>query len=98
MGADKGYHNAELVSFCREHGIAPHVAQIKGREVKGLDNRTTRTLATRSARRCANGSKNLWLMQGMRRARKRGADRVGYDEALGSVITRMDGMTDHQHA
>ncbi|MEN9575969.1 MAG: transposase, is4 family [Verrucomicrobiota bacterium] len=44
VGADKGYHNAELVSFCREHGIAPHVAQIKDREAKGLDGRTTRTL------------------------------------------------------
>lgn len=37
VGAAKGCHNAELVSFSRAHGIAPHVAQIEDREVKGLD-------------------------------------------------------------
>ena len=51
VGADKGYHNAELVSFCREHGIEPHVAQIKDRKVEGLDGRTTRTLGYQTSQK-----------------------------------------------
>ncbi len=31
VGADKGYHNAELAGCCRDHGRAPHGAPIKGR-------------------------------------------------------------------
>ena len=41
VGADKGYHQREFISGCRDMGIAPHVAEIKNRKVKGLDKRTT---------------------------------------------------------
>lgn len=42
VGADKNYHNAQFVGQCRAAGIAPHVAEIKNRQVAGLDGRTTR--------------------------------------------------------
>jgi len=42
LGADKGYHSAEVVGFCRAHSIRPHVPTIQGRQVPGLDGRTTR--------------------------------------------------------
>lgn len=42
VGGDKGYHQKDFVSGCREMGVAPHVAEIKNRKVKGLDKRTTK--------------------------------------------------------
>jgi transposase len=51
VGADKGYHNSELVGFCRDHGIASHVAQIEDRKVTGLDGRTTRTLGYQASQK-----------------------------------------------
>jgi transposase len=42
LGADKGYHTKDFVQFLRDHGIAPHIAQITGRKTPGLDGRTTR--------------------------------------------------------
>ena len=39
-GADKGYHSQDFVQGCREAGIAPHVAEVKGRQVAGFDGRT----------------------------------------------------------
>ncbi|MEN9574434.1 MAG: transposase, is4 family [Verrucomicrobiota bacterium] len=86
VGADKGYHNAELVSFCREHGIAPHVAQIKDRKVKGLDGRTTRTLGYQTSQKVRKRIEEIcgWCkeMGGLRRTRKRGVDRVGLSAIL----------------
>lgn len=41
VGADKGYHQRDFVSSLRGRGIVPHVACIKGRNVPGLDRRTT---------------------------------------------------------
>ena len=41
VGADKNYHNAEFVGGCRRRRTAPHVAEVRGREVAGLDGRTT---------------------------------------------------------
>ena len=42
LGGDKGYHASAFVGFLRSVGVAPHIAQIAGRKVKGLDGRTTR--------------------------------------------------------
>ncbi len=42
LGADKGYHNKKFVAHLRKKGIAPHIAQIEGRQTPGLDARTTR--------------------------------------------------------
>ena len=39
-GADKNYHNKEFVQGCRALGVAPHVAEVKGRQVAGFDGRT----------------------------------------------------------
>jgi hypothetical protein len=41
IGADKGYHQSGFVSEMRRRNIAPHVAQVTGRRVPGLDRRTT---------------------------------------------------------
>ncbi len=86
VGADKGYHNAELVSFCREHGIAPHVAQVKGRTVTGLDGRTTRTLGYQTSQKLRKRIEEIfgWCKEigGLRRTRKRGVDRVGLSALL----------------
>jgi transposase len=40
VGADKNYHNLEFVQGCRGAGVAPHVAEVKGRKVPGLDGRS----------------------------------------------------------
>ena len=42
VGADKGYHTKAFVQDCRDRGIAPHVARVKGRKTPGLDGRTAR--------------------------------------------------------
>ena len=86
VGADKGYHNAEMVSFCREQGIAPHVALIKGRAVTGLDGRTTRTLGYQTSQKVRKRIEEIfgWGKEigGLRRTRKRGVDRVGLSAIL----------------
>jgi transposase len=41
IGADKNYHQKGFVSKMRERDIIPHVAEVSGRKVKGLDRRTT---------------------------------------------------------
>ena len=45
VGADKGYHFGPFVQGCRALGLAPHVAMARGRQIAGLDGRTTRTAA-----------------------------------------------------
>lgn len=42
VGADKGYYNKGFIAKLRGRKIAPHIAQIQGRSVAGLDARTTR--------------------------------------------------------
>lgn len=42
LGADKGYHIKDFVAHLRKKKIRPHIAQIDGRHVPGLDARTTR--------------------------------------------------------
>ena len=51
VGADKGYHNSEFVRGCREMEISPHVARMKSRVVKGIDERTTRHERYRTSQR-----------------------------------------------
>ena len=51
VGADKGYHTREFVQGCRDRGIAPHVACVRGRKTPGLDGRTTRSKAYRTSQR-----------------------------------------------
>lgn len=86
VGADKGYHSAETVAFCREQGIRPHVAEVKGRQVVGLDGRTTRSLGYQSSQRMRKRIEEIfgWAKEigGLRRTRKRGVARVGLSTQL----------------
>ena len=86
VGADKGYHNAQMVSFCRQHDIAPHIAPIKNRKVKGLDGRTTKTLGYQTSQKLRKRVEEIfgWCKEvgGLRRTRKRGVDRVGLSALL----------------
>ena len=86
LAADKGYHSAEVVGFCRNHGIKPHVAQQKGRSVKGLDGRTTRSLGDQTSQKLRKRIEEVfgWCKEigGLRRTRKRGTDRVGLSTML----------------
>jgi transposase len=86
VGADKGYHNAEMVDFCRAHDIAPHVAQIKDRKVPGLDGRTTQTLGYQTSQQVRKRVEEIfgWCKEvgGLRRTRKRGVDGVGLSALL----------------
>lgn len=81
VGADKGYHNQEFVSFCREHQIAPHVAQRSDREVVGLDGRTTRHASYQMSQRIRKRVEECigWMKEigGLRRVKVRGTQRVG---------------------
>lgn len=80
IGADKGYHSAAFVSGCRERGIAPHAAQIDGRQVAGLDGRTTTKGAYRSSLIVRRRIEEIfgWVktIGGLRRSRYRGVERT----------------------
>jgi transposase len=80
VGADKGYHNQEFVSFCRQHGIAPHVAARSDRQVRGLDGRTTRTQNYQVSQRIRKRVEECigWMKEigGLRRVKVRGTERV----------------------
>jgi IS5 family transposase len=86
LGADKGYHTAEVVGFCRAHGIKPHVARIQGRKVPGLDGRTTRGLGYQTSQKIRKQVEELlgWCKEigGLRRTRKRGTARIGLNALL----------------
>lgn len=86
VGADKGYHNQEFVAHCREHGIAPHVAQVKDRRVAGLDGRTTRAKGYAISQRLRKRVEEIfgWCKEigGLRRTKHRGLARVGLNAVL----------------
>jgi transposase len=86
LGADKGYHSAKVVGFCRREGIRPHIAQVKGRRVAGLDGRTTRTLGYQTSQKLRKRIEEIfgWAKEigGLRRTRKRGTARVGLSGLL----------------
>jgi transposase len=86
LGADKGYHSAEVVGFAREHRIKPHVATVKDRKVEGLDGRTTRSLGYQTSQRIRKRIEEIfgWCKEtgGLRRTRKRGVARVGLSTLL----------------
>jgi transposase len=86
VGADKGYHNQEFVSFCREEKIKPHVAPITGRTVAGLDGRTTGSLGYQTSQRIRKRVEEIfgWAKEigGLRKTKKRGTERVGLNALL----------------
>ena len=86
VGADKGYHNKEFVGFCRDKEIAPHVAQISGRQTPGLDGRTTRSLGYQTSQRIRKRVEEIfgWAKEigGLRKTKHRGTQRVGLNTLL----------------
>ena len=86
VGADKGYHSAEVVGFCREHGIKPHLAEVQGRKVAGLDGRTTGSLGYQTSQKLRKRVEEIfgWAKEigGLRRTRKRGTARMGLSGML----------------
>lgn len=80
VGADKNYHNAEFVSFCREHEIQPHVAVRADRQVKGLDGRTTGRAGYQTSQKIRKRVEECigWMKEigGLRRVKVRGLQRV----------------------
>jgi transposase len=86
VGADKGYHSAEVVGFCRQHGIRPHIAQINDRKIAGLDGRTTRSRGYQTSQRLRKRVEEIfgWAKEigGLRRTRKQGTARVGLSGRL----------------
>jgi transposase len=86
VGGDKGFHNKEFVSFCREQGIAPHVAEVKDRKVAGLDGRTTGASGYQKSQRLRKRIEEIfgWCKEigGLRRTKHRGVKRVGLNATL----------------
>lgn len=81
LGADKGYHHRDFVEHLRSRGIAPHIAQIKGRKMPGLlDARTTRHESYRISQRKRKRVEEIfgWMKSygGLRRTMMRGLERV----------------------
>jgi transposase len=89
VGGDKHFHNKEFVTFCREHDIRPHVAQVKDRKVEGLDGRTTSTLGYQTSQQIRKRIEEIfgWCKEigGLRRTKQRGLGRVGLQATL--VVT-----------
>jgi IS5 family transposase len=81
LGADKGYHHRDFVEHLREHGVAPHIAQIKNRKMPGLlDGRTTRHASYAISQRKRKRVEEIlgWMKSygGLRRTMLRGLARV----------------------
>ncbi len=81
LGADKGYRHRDFVEHLRSRGIAPHIAQIKGRKMPGLlDARTTRHESYRISQRKRKRVEEIfgWMKSygGLRRTMMRGLERV----------------------
>ena len=80
MGADKGYHSEKFVRGCRERGIKPHVAQVEGRKVEGLDGRTAKSKGYATSQVIRRRIEELfgWMktVGGMRKSRYRGVERT----------------------
>lgn len=80
VGADKGYHNGPFVQGCRQRGIVPHVARAKGRNIAGLDRRTTGTptyaLSQKIRKRIEEGFGWMKTVGGFRKTRFKGTGRT----------------------
>jgi transposase len=80
VGADKGYHFGPFVTGCRKRKIIPHVATAKGRNIPGLDGRTTRTagyaLSQKIRKRIEEGFGWMKTVGGFRKTRFKGIART----------------------
>ncbi|MGH9577965.1 MAG: transposase, partial [Terriglobales bacterium] len=80
LGGDKGYHTKDFVAHLRSKKIAPHIAQIEGRNTPGLDARTTRHAGYAISQRKRKRVEEIfgWMKAygGLRRTLVRGLARV----------------------
>ena len=80
LGTDKGYHSKAFVLFLRRRGILPHIAQIAGRNIPGLDARTTRHpsywMSQKKRKRVEEILGRMKTYGGLRRTRFWGIERV----------------------
>lgn len=80
LGADKHYHQKELVRGCRERGISPHVACKEKLKVAGLDGRTTTRRGYQTSQRLRKRVEEIfgWMktIGGLRRSRYLGLERT----------------------
>jgi len=80
LGGDKGYHTKDFVAHLRKKNIAPHLAQIEGRNTPGLDARTTRHAGYGISQRKRKRVEEIfgWMKTygGLRRTLVRGLARV----------------------
>lgn len=80
VAADKGYHHGPFVQGCRQRRIVPHVATAKGRQIAGLDGRTTRTatyaLSQKIRKRIEEGFGWMKTVGGFRKTRFKGIART----------------------
>lgn len=80
LGADKGYHTKDFVAHLRDKHIAPHIAQIEGRNTPGLDARTTRHAGYATSQKKRKRVEEIfgWMKTygGLRRTLVRGLARV----------------------
>ena len=87
VGGDKGYHTKAFVEQCREKGIAPHVAQMKGRQTPGLDGRTTGQKGYQTSQKVRKRIEEVfgWMktIGGFRKTRYRG---IGRTQMCGQAV------------
>jgi transposase len=80
VGADKGYHHGPFVRGCRQQRILPHVATAKGRQIEGLDGRTTGretyALSQKIRKRIEEGFGWMKTVGGFRKTRFKGIERT----------------------
>jgi transposase len=80
VGGDKNYHTREFVQGCRQLGVAPHVAEVKDRQVEGLDGRTTQAKGYQTSQRIRKRIEEIfgWMKTtgGLRKTRYRGVERT----------------------
>lgn len=81
IGGDRNYHNKKFVNVCREEGILPHVACVKGRKTPGLDGRTLQGRAYVTSQRIRKRIEEIfgWAkdVAGIRKSRYVGEERTG---------------------
>lgn len=81
VGADKGYHTKDFVGGCRELGVAPHVAEVKGRQVAGFDGRRKKK-GYQTSQRIRKRIEEIfgWMKTsgGFRKTRYRGVERTHF--------------------
>lgn len=82
LGADKGYDTQAFVEALRELNVTPHVAQNTSGRRSRIDERTTRHASYKISQRKRKRVEEVfgWIKTtaGLRKARHRGRDRVGW--------------------